>query len=153
MSTQQDSNVFSAPRHILVATDLTDTSHNTVAYAAALAARLSVPLTLAHAIELRVLPGAERGLEQVLSESEAGVREQLDRQASELREMGVTVSVALDRGLAATTVAAMAERAGADLVVVGMHGRRGLSRLVLGSVAEHIVRLSSCPVMVVRSRA
>jgi nucleotide-binding universal stress UspA family protein len=73
--------------------------------------------------------------------------------AIELREMGVTVSVALDRGLAATTVAAMAERAGADLVVVGTHGRRGLSRLVLGSVAEHIVRLSSCPVMVVRSRA
>jgi nucleotide-binding universal stress UspA family protein len=150
MITRQGGNV--CPRHIVVATDLTDTSHNTVAYAAALATRLSVPLTLAHALELRVLP-EERGFEEVRTESEASVREQLDRQAGELREMGVTVSVALNQGPAAPTVAAMAERAGADLVIVGTHGRKGLERLVLGSVAEQIVRLSSCSVMVVRGRA
>jgi nucleotide-binding universal stress UspA family protein len=143
-----------ALRHIVVATDLTDTSCNAVAYAAALAARLSVHLTVAHAIELRVLPGEEHGFEEVLSESEASVREQLDRQATELRERGVTVSVALDRGWPlGPTVVGIAERAGADLLVVGTHGRAGLARLVLGSVAERLVRLSSCPVLVVRSRA
>jgi nucleotide-binding universal stress UspA family protein len=166
MSTQEDGNVTthdgpsmkpgtpSAPRHIAVATDLSETSGDAVAYAAALAARLCVPLTLAHAIELRVLPGEERGFEEVLSESEASVREQLDRLATKLRERGVTVSVAVDRGWPlGPTVVGIAERAGADLLVVGTHGRTGLARLVLGSVAERLVRLSSSPVLVVRSRA
>jgi nucleotide-binding universal stress UspA family protein len=40
----------------------------------------------------------------------------------------------------------------ADLIVVGTHGRKGLDRLVLGSVAEHIVRRASCPVLVVRDK-
>jgi nucleotide-binding universal stress UspA family protein len=37
-----------------------------------------------------------------------------------------------------------------DLIVVGTHGRRGLRRLVMGSVAEHVVRAAPCPVMTVR---
>jgi hypothetical protein len=41
----------------------------------------------------------------------------------------------------------------ADLVVVGTHGRRGLTRLMLGSVAEGTVRLAPCPVLVVRPKA
>lgn len=41
----------------------------------------------------------------------------------------------------------------ADLIVIGTHGRRGLSRLLLGSVAEGTVRLASCPVLVVRPKA
>jgi nucleotide-binding universal stress UspA family protein len=41
--------------------------------------------------------------------------------------------------------------AGADLVVVGSHGRTGLSRLVLGSVANGVVQHASCPVVVIRS--
>ncbi|MEM5383923.1 universal stress protein [Paraburkholderia phymatum] len=43
-----------------------------------------------------------------------------------------------------------AERIGADLVVLGTHGRRGVKRIVLGSVAERFVRFSQCPVLLVR---
>jgi nucleotide-binding universal stress UspA family protein len=50
-------------------------------------------------------------------------------------------------------VAQLAADVEADLVVVGSHGRRGLSRLVLGSVAETTVRLAPCPVLVVRPKA
>lgn len=50
-------------------------------------------------------------------------------------------------------IAALAAELRADLVVVGTHGRRGLSRLLLGSVAEGIVRLAPCPVLVVRPKA
>ncbi|SAK95500.1 UspA domain-containing protein [Caballeronia arationis] len=45
-----------------------------------------------------------------------------------------------------------AEEYGADLVVLGTHGRRGWRRLVLGSVAEHFLRLSRCPVLLVPAR-
>ncbi len=50
-------------------------------------------------------------------------------------------------------IARLASELDADLIVVGTHGRRGLSRLLLGSVAEGIVRLGPCPVLVVRPKA
>jgi nucleotide-binding universal stress UspA family protein len=46
-----------------------------------------------------------------------------------------------------------AERRGADLVVLGTHGRRGLRRMVIGSVAERFVRYATCPVLLVRAPA
>ena len=46
----------------------------------------------------------------------------------------------------------MAKRVGADLVVVGTHGRTGLARVALGSVAERVVALAPCPVLTVRGR-
>jgi nucleotide-binding universal stress UspA family protein len=51
---------------------------------------------------------------------------------------------------AAETIAEIASEVEADLVVVGTHGRRGVSRFLLGSVAEAVVRLAPCPVLVVR---
>jgi nucleotide-binding universal stress UspA family protein len=53
----------------------------------------------------------------------------------------------------AAEIAQLAADLEADLVVVGTHGRRGISRLLLGSVAEGVVRLSPCPVFVVRPKA
>lgn len=50
----------------------------------------------------------------------------------------------------ADEIAALAKELEADLIVVGTHGRRGVRRLVLGSVAESVVRLADCPVLVVR---
>ncbi|MBP0593429.1 universal stress protein [Paraburkholderia sp. LEh10] len=50
----------------------------------------------------------------------------------------------------ATTLQHYAERLGADLVILGTHGRRGVRRIVLGSVAERFVRFAQCPVLLVR---
>lgn len=47
-------------------------------------------------------------------------------------------------------IAEYAQRIGADLIVLPSHGRRGLTRLLIGSVAERVVRLSHCPVLVLR---
>ena len=50
----------------------------------------------------------------------------------------------------AEEIVALATEVGADVIVVGTHGRRGVRRLVLGSVAESVVRLADCAVLVVR---
>jgi nucleotide-binding universal stress UspA family protein len=62
------------------------------------------------------------------------------------------VSVHVRVGQAAPEILALAGEVGADLIVVGTHGRSGIRRLVLGSVAESIVSGASCPVLVVRPR-
>jgi nucleotide-binding universal stress UspA family protein len=51
-------------------------------------------------------------------------------------------------GAAASEIVALAAELGAELIVVGTHGRRGLARLALGSVAEHVLRRATCPVLV-----
>ncbi len=53
-------------------------------------------------------------------------------------------------GVPADEIVNAAERLGADLIVMGTHGRRGLSRAVLGSVAEKVLRRAPCPVLTVR---
>jgi nucleotide-binding universal stress UspA family protein len=63
-----------------------------------------------------------------------------------------TVEVHLDAGDAAEKIVEHAGRLDADLIVLGTHGRTGLKRLLIGSVAEKVVRLASCPVLVVREK-
>ncbi len=52
----------------------------------------------------------------------------------------------------APSILKMQRKLGADLIVIGTHGRRGFSRLFLGSVAEHVIREAPCPVLTIRSR-
>jgi nucleotide-binding universal stress UspA family protein len=63
------------------------------------------------------------------------------------------VVVHVRRGSAADEIAQLAADLDADLVVVGSHGRRGVSRLVLGSVAERVSRLARCAVWIIRPKA
>lgn len=71
--------------------------------------------------------------------------------AGSLDSVGVRCHLRLEAP--ATEVAQTAADLEADLVVVGTHGRRGIARLLLGSVAETVVRLAPCPVLVVRPKA
>lgn len=63
---------------------------------------------------------------------------------------GLTLETA--SGPPASTVVAKAEEGAYDLIVMGTHGRTGLSHLVLGSIAEHVVRHAQCPVLTVREK-
>ncbi len=65
---------------------------------------------------------------------------------------GVTLRYHAVHGAPAEEIAAQATASHADVVVVGTHGRRGLDRLLLGSVAETVVRVSPCSVLVVKPR-
>ena len=63
----------------------------------------------------------------------------------------VEVEPRLVEGEPADTIVNLARERGADLIVIGSHGRTGLSRLLMGSVAEHVVRTAGCPVLTVKS--
>ena len=77
-------------------------------------------------------------------------RELVERVASDLRAAGLSVETTVRRGDPRTEIEDDAKTWDADLIVVGSHGRTGLSRWLLGSVAEHVVRHAHCSVEVCR---
>jgi nucleotide-binding universal stress UspA family protein len=77
-------------------------------------------------------------------------QEAVDRLAKTFQDAGLTTSSVVRRGAPADEVVAEAAEWGASVVVVSTHGRTGLSRLVLGSVANQIVNHAPCPVMLYR---
>jgi len=137
-------------RTILVAVDFSSCSRDVINVAAALAQRQKASLILAHVVgtpplEAPVLPVGVTGQEvSTVSSAEA----ELARDASEIRRRGINVETRVVVGPASKTIAAMTEELGVGLVVMGTHGRKGAAHLFLGSVAEHVVRSVSCPVMV-----
>ncbi len=101
----------------------------------------AVPLGLHAADGERVpLPEAER---------QENVR-YLDELAARLRGQGLTVAGAHAEGAPAAAIVATAHACDADLIALTTHGRTGLERLLLGSVAEEVLRHAPCPLLVVR---
>jgi nucleotide-binding universal stress UspA family protein len=141
-------------RHVLCATDFSDTGDRAVAYAFELA-RDGGAVTLCHVHERPLpvpayayqdshdaLPGATR------AELEARLRALVPPDAA---ASGVTTAVSvIDGGHAATGIMQEANRAGADVICLGSHGRGTLGRALLGSVAETVARRAERPVLIVR---
>lgn len=140
-------------RKFLVGTDLSGSTPVVLRHAAGLAKRLDASLLLVHAFG----PGAKRrGMNQtfamkkgtsVLSQDRR--RQELNRWISMLQAQGLPVEGRCLAGLPVETILGEAARWEADVVIVGTAGRRGLSRLMLGSVAEGVIRRAGCPVLVV----
>ena len=81
---------------------------------------------------------------------EEAARTQLDAVVAGLRARGIDVESSRVQGVAWDGIVSLAERVGADLVVVGTHGRTGVRRVLMGSVAERVVRHAGCAVLTVR---
>ena len=77
---------------------------------------------------------------------------QLATVVARAKKAGVKASALLREGDAADQVVRVCRSTKSDLVVMGTHGRRGLQKFLLGSVAERVVRAASCPVVTVRGR-
>ena len=140
-------------RRILVATDFAESAERALACAVQLARRHGAELILLHVyMDLPAYPEVTAGQVEAIYEEQRGwIESALERRARSARTEGLLARAVLRTGSPASTVAEMARREGADLIVVGSHGRAGLDRLILGSVAERVVRLASCPVLVVKS--
>jgi nucleotide-binding universal stress UspA family protein len=86
----------------------------------------------------------------VVHEERKEATKYLDRLTADLRRRGFKVERVVPEGPVAEQIVEHAKKVGADLVALTTHGRSGLGRLVLGSVADAVVRHAPCPVLLVR---
>jgi nucleotide-binding universal stress UspA family protein len=138
---------------IVCAVDFSEASEPAARYAAGLAAQTGAELHFVHAFQLPMLAlpdGAVLPSPEWTSGASTRLQAALDDVAKRFAE--VSVETHLREGMPHTQIAALVEDLDADLVVVGTHGRTGLTHLLLGSVASRIVRTSTVPVVTVPSR-
>lgn len=143
---------------ILVGTDFSEQAEVAVDQAGTVASLLDANVTVVHvAVPVEPAPSASAVWAQAMSQVSTMVDElkqealnQLSRVKSKLEQRGVTVDAQVIVEQPATGICRVAEKLDADLVVVGTHGRTGVSRFLLGSVAERVVKLSKAPVLVAR---
>lgn len=130
-------------KRILAPTDFSELSAKGARYASQLAKELGSEL-----IVMNIVP---------LDESNFASKREIDQHKLELDEFLVDRDVKPDLnlrklvepGVPSGTIISFAERENCDLIVMSSHGRSGLSRLLVGSVTEQILRKSPCPVLVV----
>ncbi len=144
------------PKTILVPLDLSPRASKALHYARAFAAQFGSKLRLLHVTEPLAYP-TDLGYAPVVSgelenELQEGSRERLQVIVDDLRQSGLSVEGALRVGRPHTEIAATAAELGADLLVLTTHGFTGLKHVLLGSVAERVVRHAPCPVLVVRDQ-
>ena len=92
-------------------------------------------------------------LQRLEAEARAWAQGTLDDRVAKARAEGRAARSALRAGVPHHEIVALARDEHADLIVIGTHGRGGMSRLLLGSVADRVVRLAPCPVLTVRASA
>ena len=110
--------------------------------------------TLVHVYEIPayVYGGMTYATADLFGPIEAAAREQLDGTLGKVQERIPDAKAVLRRGPAAQEILAVVDEVHPDLVVMGTHGRKGVSHLLLGSVAERVVRLSPAPVLTMRAK-
>jgi nucleotide-binding universal stress UspA family protein len=142
-------------RRILAATDFSESAENAWRFAMGLARAHDSELIIMHvAAELPSLPEvAVPPVEEVYVAQRRWTEQALDKRVGTAKAAGVTARWLVARGSPAAAIAETAAAEHVDLVVVGTQSRKGLDRLVVGSVAERVVRTSPCPVLVVKSSA
>ena len=143
------------PKRILIGTDFSDTARAALRAAGALARRTGAALDLVHAAPNGTeLVTGYAPLDALLlrtpdpAEARAHVEAQLAALAKDLEPLAVKRH--LVRGAAAPELIALRELLGADLLVLGAAGLRGLRRFILGSVADRVLRRPGCPLLLVK---
>jgi nucleotide-binding universal stress UspA family protein len=144
-------------RTILAPTDFSPHAEQAVRYACRLAERLGATLHLLHVLSDVVPAGPDPMLAPVLppefyQESEAQSLASLGRALDPSWGCPTTVETAVRWGDAVDEIVAYAAENAVELIVIATHGRTGLSHVLLGSVAERIVREAPCPVLTIRDR-
>ena len=134
-------------RHILAPTDFSAPATQAVTAAFELAQTFRAKLSLLHVIEVPVY-AIEVSLP--LADLERNARRALACLLPEAAAAGVEVIRLVDVGVPFQKILETARAEQADLIVMATHGRTGLGHLVLGSVAERVVRLAPCPVLTLR---
>jgi nucleotide-binding universal stress UspA family protein len=142
------------PKTILVPHDFGTGSDHALAYAAELAKALGAELVVMHAYEIPVIGFPDGALvatpelaSRVLEGANVGLKKAIDAFAT----LGVPMRGLVKQGPTWQTIIETATELAAGMIVMGTHGRHGLPRALLGSVAEKVVRSAHCPVLTVHS--
>ena len=142
---------------ILVPVDFSAYSERALEYAIGLAGRLGASLHLLHVVEDPIATGFWGGemvipnLTELREELVHGAERQLVSSREAAERAGVSVVSTVQVGLPAITIVDHAKSLGVDLIVMGTHGRTGMAHLLMGSVAERVLRASTTPLLIVRS--
>ncbi len=139
--------------HILVPTDFSDGSQRAFETAIDMARDSGAQLTVLHVhhVPVNVFPDVILPMSpDLLRDIEHSVDLVLARWRDQAAGAGVVADVRTTIGNTADEICKAADEIGADLIVIGTHGRGGLSHALLGSVAEKVVRKAPCPVLTVR---
>lgn len=143
-------------KHILVPVDGSATSLLAVSQATELAKAFGSEVTAVYVLDPYPFTGVGAdfayGQAQYLSAATAEANKALEDVNQAMVNSGVTVHTLVGEGHAVHEgIVRVGEKVGADLIVMGSHGRRGLQKLVLGSVAQRVLQTAHVPVLVVRN--
>jgi nucleotide-binding universal stress UspA family protein len=142
------------PKNILVPTDLSEGAEAALDYACELASKLDATIHIVNVIGIPALGVPELGValtSTMIDSMVADNQKALDELAARKCSAARIGQVLLKTGDARDLINQTAQEVGADLIVMGTHGRRGLTRALLGSVTENVVRTAPCPVLTVRT--
>ena len=136
---------------ILLVTDFSDCSEAAVPFARLMAERYAARVVVAH-----IITGVGAAAEEAAHpahDAQAAAEAEMQRFLERNTLGEVPVETVIERGPVADVLATSIEKRGIDLVVVGTHGRSGVGKLLMGSVAQRIFNVAPCPVLSVSPRA
>lgn len=143
---------------ILVPVDFSRHSLKALAYAIDFAEPFAAEVVVLHVVEpvayatpADLYAGMATQLGNLLAEQRRSAREQLDELATKYRDRGVQLRIQLRDGVAYREIVDAGKELRANLIVQATHGRTGLAHVLLGSVAERVVRTAECPVLTIRT--
>jgi nucleotide-binding universal stress UspA family protein len=143
---------------ILAATDFSDDSNYALGYAEELARQFGAEITVVHVDQplapvmvSELSPGLDFGaMSRIAEEQRTIALAQLEKTSARLREEGMKARGLLKVGAPFLEIIRTAQAENFDLIVLGTHGHTGLAHVLMGSVAERVVRKAPCPVLTVR---
>lgn len=138
--------------HMLVPLGFSEYQDGLLAHAREIARIYGMKVTLLHVVEMWGLPdvygiGSKVPAPNKIAERTEGV---LEKEAGELREQGMEVKVEVRSGHAAKEILDTAADLDVDFLTIATHGRTGMERVLMGSVAENVIRQAPCPVFAVK---
>ena len=139
-------------KHLIVPTDFGEPAQAALDFAIDLAKTYDAKLTILHVYGVPTVfyPDA---VAWPLEELGRAAQAALDKAVAQVRERHKNTQGQVEVGDPRESILKFAKESGADMLVIGTHGRRGLAHLVLGSVAEWLVRMSPLPVLTVSVKA
>jgi nucleotide-binding universal stress UspA family protein len=139
--------------HVLVPTDFSASAEQALDYAIRLAGTLKARLTVLHVMQPVPMAGIDMAValpETYVQEMEEAVQGSMEDAWARVTAAGLAAERVVLYGVPFQEIVEAAKARQVDLIVMGTHGRTGLMHVLLGSIAERVVRLAPCSVLVVR---